>query len=150
MALLLFMLGSAKAAAQGEPSQAPDIQQMQKKVELLEKEVRDLRTQMSALTKPAPASAAAPSVAVGVQTPETKPPEKQEKSGTGSTVDYYVAKCVRGKQPMRSNAIHSNCLSTKLYDHGFESRMSANFCVGLPSVPLDLPTLAELRSRQCG
>jgi hypothetical protein len=68
------------------------MQQMQKKLELLEQEIRELKSQMNAVTKSAGQPAAAPTATAAVQTPETKPAEKTEKpekSATGSTVDLY-------------------------------------------------------------
>jgi hypothetical protein len=87
--LSLLELGYVPAWAQGQSSQSPEMQQMQKKLELLEKEIQDLKIQMNAATKPVAAPAVAPTTVVNVQTPETKPPEKIEKAGTGSTVDFY-------------------------------------------------------------
>ena len=89
MALLLLALGNVPACAQGQPSQALDIQQMQKKLDLLEQEIRDLKTQMSAMTKPTGELAAAPTAVVNMQTAEAKPAQEPEKPATGSSVDFY-------------------------------------------------------------
>ena len=77
--------------AQEPSSQSTQMQQMQKKLELLEEQIRDLKDQMNTMTKAAPAGtpAPAPSAVVSTQTAAAKPPEKPEKTGTGSTVDFY-------------------------------------------------------------
>jgi DcaP outer membrane protein len=87
--LFLAMLGQVPVQAQDQPSQTPNMQQMQKKLELLEQEIQDLKSQMNAATKAAAAPAATPSAVVSTQTATPKPEEKPEKSGTGSTVDFY-------------------------------------------------------------
>jgi hypothetical protein len=91
MALFLSVFGRETALAQDQPPQTPDMQQMQKKLELLEQEIRELKSQMNAVTKSAGQPAAAPTATATVQTPETKPAEteKAEKSAKGSTLDLY-------------------------------------------------------------
>ncbi|MGA7225941.1 MAG: hypothetical protein WBX16_23995, partial [Candidatus Acidiferrales bacterium] len=48
MALFLMVLGPVPAQARDQASQTPDIQQMQKKLDQLEKELLELRQQMNA------------------------------------------------------------------------------------------------------
>ena len=79
--------------AQEPPSQSAQMQQMQKKLELLEEQIRDLKDQMNTMTKAAPvgtpAPAPVPSTVVADPTAAAKPSEKPEKVGTGSAVDFY-------------------------------------------------------------
>jgi hypothetical protein len=81
MVVPLLVLGSVPAWAQGPPSQTPAIQQMRKKLDLLEQEIRGLKTQMSAMTKPAGEPAAAPGALVKTHTAEPQPAQEPEKSG---------------------------------------------------------------------
>lgn len=89
MGLFFAMLGRVPARAQEQPSQSPQMQQMQKKLELLESEILELKRQMSAVAQPAKTPAVEPNAAVSVASQGAKPEEKSEAPGTGSTVDFY-------------------------------------------------------------
>jgi hypothetical protein len=86
---LLTALGQAPARAQEQPSQPPDMQQMQKKLQQLESEIQDLKKQMSAAAQLAKPAVAEPNAAVSVATPSAKAVEQTEKEKSGSTVDFY-------------------------------------------------------------
>jgi hypothetical protein len=60
LVLILTVVGRVPASAQEQPSQTPDMQQMQKKLELLEKELQELKKEMKAATTAAPSKAKAP------------------------------------------------------------------------------------------
>lgn len=89
MASFLTMLGRVPARAQQQPSQSPEMQQMQKKLEVLENEILELKRQMNAFAQPAKTPVAEPNAAVSVASQGAKPAEKSEAPGTGSTVDFY-------------------------------------------------------------
>ncbi len=88
IAFFLLLILCAPVCSQGTAAQTPDVQEMQKKLELLEQEVRDLKVQMNALVKPA-ATTVAPSAVVNTPTLQPKVEEKAEKPATGSSVDFY-------------------------------------------------------------
>lgn len=89
LGLFFTMLARVPARAQEQPSQSPQMQQMQKKLELLESEILELKRQMSAIAQPAKTPAAEPNAAVSVASQGAKPEEKSEAPGNGSTVDFY-------------------------------------------------------------
>jgi hypothetical protein len=89
LGLFFTMLGRVPARAQEQPSLSPEMQQMQKKLELLESEILELKRQMSAVAQPAKTPAVEPNAAVSVASQGAKPEEKSEAPGTGSTVDFY-------------------------------------------------------------
>src|SRR3974377_388573 len=69
------------------PLQTPDLQQMQKKLEQLESELRELKQQMSAAAESTKTAVPGPSVPV---TPETRAAAQEgEQSEPSSTIDFY-------------------------------------------------------------
>jgi hypothetical protein len=86
--------GRMPVSAQDQPSQTPDMQQMQRRLEQLENEVQELRRQMNAAaaTQAAqPARTGGYDVNQPVTFPEQNPQttDKPEKPKTGSSVDIY-------------------------------------------------------------
>jgi hypothetical protein len=74
-------------AQEHEPSQTPDMQQMQRKLEQLESELRELKQQMSAAASATKTAVPGPSVPV---TAETRVAEQRgEQSAPSSTIDFY-------------------------------------------------------------
>ena len=69
------------------PSQAPDLQQMQKKLEQLESELRELKQQMSAAAESTKTAVPGPSVPVTTETREAE--QRGEQSESSSTIDFY-------------------------------------------------------------
>jgi len=95
IACLLFSgLGGVPARAQGQASQSPEMEQMQKKADQLENEVQDLRKQMSASAQPAKSAPAASEAGVSipelsVTTPSGQAGQPPEKTPSQSTMDFY-------------------------------------------------------------
>ncbi len=92
--LLFSLLGGIPARAQGQASQSPEMEQMQKKVDQLENEIQDLKKQMSASAQPAKPAPAASEAGVSipelsVTTPSGQAGQPPEKAPSQSTVDFY-------------------------------------------------------------
>jgi hypothetical protein len=88
-ALLVF--GQMPALAQDQPSQAPDMQQMQRRLGELENEVQELKRQMNAAAAAQPPKTGAYDLNQAVSFPESNPQatDQPEKPKTGSSVDIY-------------------------------------------------------------
>ena len=69
------------------PLQTPDLQQMQKKLEQLESELRELKQQMSAAAESTKTAVPGPSVPVTTETREAE--QRGEQSEPSSTIDFY-------------------------------------------------------------
>jgi hypothetical protein len=93
LVVALSVLCIRPAPAQSEDAKKPDLEQLQKRLEQLEQEVRDLKSQLSAAqqaqkapaaptTTPPPAVAAAPAAA-------PKPEEAAQKPAAGTSLDIY-------------------------------------------------------------
>jgi seryl-tRNA synthetase len=85
--LFLAVLGQAPARAQEQASQTPDIQQMQKKLEQLEKELLELRQQMNAAVALSKESVPGPSIPV--TTDDRQAEEHSEQPKLSSSVNFY-------------------------------------------------------------
>ena len=86
-ALFLMLLGRVPAQAQEQTSQTPDVQQMQKKLEQLEKELLELRQQMNAVAGPSKQAVPGPTVPVTTDTRQAE--EHAEQPKPSSSVNFY-------------------------------------------------------------
>ena len=68
LGLILGILGRLPVRAQHQPSQTPNIQQMQQRLEQLEKEVRELKQQMTVAEELSKQSLPGPRVPVATET----------------------------------------------------------------------------------
>ena len=70
-----------------EPSQTPDMQQMKRKLEQLESELRELKEQMNSAASSTKTAVPGPSVPVTAETREAE--QRGEQSESSSTIDFY-------------------------------------------------------------
>jgi hypothetical protein len=91
MGVILLVIGRMPASAQDQSSQAPDMQQMQRRLGELENEVQELKRQMNAASAAQPPRTAAYDLNEAVIFPEQNVQEvvKSETPKTGSSVDIY-------------------------------------------------------------
>jgi len=87
--LMITVLGQVAALGQAPSAQTPEIQQMLKKMEQLEDEVRALRQQVNSAMLASKAPVAELNAAVNVPIPGAKATGQIEKLKSGSTVDFY-------------------------------------------------------------
>src|SRR5260370_710207 len=87
MALLFTSLGRVPVSAQEQSSQTPDLQQMQKRLELLEKELRELKQQMGAAAELSKKAVPGPSIAVETDTRQAE--ERGEQPKPSSSINFY-------------------------------------------------------------
>ncbi|MFZ3333723.1 MAG: DcaP family trimeric outer membrane transporter [Candidatus Acidiferrales bacterium] len=87
MASFLMVLGPVPAQARDQASQTPDIQQMQKKLDQLEKELLELRQQMNAAEALSKQAVPGPSVSVTTDTRQAE--EHSEEPKLSSSVNFY-------------------------------------------------------------
>jgi hypothetical protein len=85
--LFLAVLGQAPTRAQEQTSQTPDVQQMLKKLEQLEKEMAELRQQMTAAQQLSKEGVVGPSVPVETETRVAE--ENSEQAKQSSSIDFY-------------------------------------------------------------
>jgi hypothetical protein len=81
------VLGGSPALAQEQSSQTPDMQQMQKKLDQLEKELLELRQQMNAVSALSKQAVPGPSVPVTTDTRQAE--EHGEQPKVSSSIDFY-------------------------------------------------------------
>ncbi len=86
-ALFLTLAGEPAAQAQNQTSQTPDLQQMQKKMEQLEKELLELKQQMNAVAGQSKQAVPGPSVPVTTDTRQAE--EHAEQPKPSSSVNFY-------------------------------------------------------------
>ena len=87
IALAFALIGQWPAKAQEQSSQAPDMQQMQKKLEQLEKEMAELKQQMAAAQQLSKQAVVGPSVPVETETRQAE--ENSEQAKTSSSINFY-------------------------------------------------------------
>jgi hypothetical protein len=87
MALLFTSLGRVPVSAQEQSSQTPDIPQMQKRLEQLEKELRELKQQMSSAAELSKEAVPGPSVEVTAETRQAE--EKSEQVAPSTSLQIY-------------------------------------------------------------
>ena len=85
--LFLAVLGEPPARAQEQSSQTPDIQEMQKKLDLLEKELTELRQQMSAVSGLSKQAIPGPSVPDTTDTRQAE--EHAEQPKLSISINFY-------------------------------------------------------------
>jgi DcaP outer membrane protein len=83
----LAALGEPPAQAQEQSSQTPDVQQMQKKLDQLEKEIQELRQQMNAAVGLSKQAVPGPTVPVTTDTRQAE--EHAEQPKLSSSVNFY-------------------------------------------------------------
>jgi hypothetical protein len=86
-ALFVTVLEGSPAQAREQSSQAPDMQQMQKKLEQLEKELLELKQQMNAVSVLSKQAVPGPSVPVTTDTRQAE--EHGEQPKVSSSIDFY-------------------------------------------------------------
>ena len=86
-ALFVTVLEGSPAQARKQSSQAPDMQQMQKKLEQLEKELLELKQQMNAVSVLSKQAVPGPSVPVTTDTRQAE--EHGEQPKVSSSIDFY-------------------------------------------------------------
>lgn len=86
-ALFLTLVGEPAAQAQNQTSQTPDLQQMQKKMEQLEKELLELKQQMNAVAGRSEQAAPGPNIPVATYTRQVE--EHSEQPKPSSSVNFY-------------------------------------------------------------
>lgn len=85
--LLLILLGAATSHAQDQPVQAPDMQQVRKRLEQLEKEVNELKKQLNAASQLPQQAIPGPSVEVVTDTRQVE--EKSEQVKQSNSLNFY-------------------------------------------------------------
>src|SRR5580658_3885187 len=86
-ALFVTVLEGSPAHAQEQSPQTPDMQQMQKKLDQLEKELLELKQQMNAVSALSKQAVPGPSVAVTTDTRQAE--EHGEQPKVSSSIDFY-------------------------------------------------------------
>jgi hypothetical protein len=86
-ALCFMELGEAPTRAQEQTAQSPDLQQMQKKLEQLEKELLELRQQMNAVSGIAKQAVPGPSIPLTTDTRQAE--EHAEEPKQSSSINFY-------------------------------------------------------------
>ena len=87
IALLLSLYGRGALQAQEQPSQTADMQQMQKRLEHLEKELQDLKQQMTAAAELSKQAVPGPSIEVSTDTRQAE--ERSEQAKPSSSINLY-------------------------------------------------------------
>jgi len=85
--LFLAVLGESPTRAQDQSSSTPDVQEMQKKLAHLEKELAELRQQMNAISPAAKQAVPGPSIAVTTDTRQAE--EHAEQPKVSSSIEIY-------------------------------------------------------------
>jgi DcaP outer membrane protein len=85
--LLLILSGAVSGHAQDQPAKAPDMQQMLKRLELLEKELNDLKKEISAASQLPQQAVTGPSVEVTTDTRQVE--EKSEQVKQSNSLNFY-------------------------------------------------------------
>jgi hypothetical protein len=86
-ALCFMELGEAPTRAQEQTAQSPDVQQMQKKLEQLEKELLELRQQMNAVSGISKQAVPGPSIPLTTDTRQAE--EHAEEPKQSSSINFY-------------------------------------------------------------
>jgi hypothetical protein len=87
IALLLSLAARGALQAQEQPSQTPDMQQMQKRLEHLEKELQDLKQQMTAAAELSKQAVPGPSIEVSTDTRQAE--ERSEQAKPSGSINLY-------------------------------------------------------------
>jgi seryl-tRNA synthetase len=87
IALLVMLLRPVPVHAQDQSSQTPDVQQMQKKLDQLEKELAELKQQMNAVSGLAKQAVPGPSVPDPADTRQGE--EHSEEPKQSSSINFY-------------------------------------------------------------
>ena len=85
--VFLTLVAEPSARAQEQTSQSPDLQQMQKKMEQLEKELLELKQQMNAVAGLSKQAVPGPSIAVTTDTRQAE--EHAEQPKPSSSISFY-------------------------------------------------------------